>query len=368
MGLITYMRTDSVNIAQSAIAEVRDFIQDKFGKDYLPDSPNYYKSRKQAQEAHEAIRPTSVLRSPESIKEYLTPEQLKLYSLIYNRFVASQMKPAIFALTSVDILAGKYLFKASGSRLVFKGFSAVYETAEEKEEDSAKLPPLEKDEALELIRLNPSQHFTKPPPRYSEASLVKTLEEEGIGRPSTYAPIIHTIINRDYVSSIKGYLHPGELGFKVNDLLVEYFSDVINVKFTANMEDELDQIEEGKEQWPKVINDFYTPFKGKLDYANETIQKEVILTNEVCLQCGKPMVVKWSRKGKFLSCSGFPECRYAKSITTGVKCPQEGCSGELIERRSRRGKFYGCTSYPKCTYIANNLPEAAKPDESKIDG
>ena len=368
VGLITYMRTDSVNIAQSAIAEVRDFIQDKFGKDYLPDSPNYYKSRKQAQEAHEAIRPTSVLRSPESVKEYLTPEQLKLYSLIYNRFVASQMKPAIFALTSVDILAGKYLFKASGSRLVFKGFSAVYETAEEKEEDSAKLPPLEKDEALELIRLNPSQHFTKPPPRYSEASLVKTLEEEGIGRPSTYAPIIHTIINRDYVSSIKGYLHPGELGFKVNDLLVEYFSDVINVKFTANMEDELDQIEEGKEQWTKVINDFYAPFKGKLDYANETIQKEVVVTNEVCLQCGKPMVVKWSRKGKFLSCSGFPECRYAKSITTGVKCPQEGCSGELIERRSRRGKFYGCTSYPKCTYIANNLPEAAKPDESKIDG
>ena len=366
VGLITYMRTDSVNIAQSAINEVRDFIQDKFGKEYLPDAPNYYKSRKQAQEAHEAIRPTSVLRSPESVKEYLTPEQLKLYSLIYNRFVASQMKPAIFALTSVDISAGKYLFKASGSRLVFKGFSAVYETGEEKEDDSAKVPPLEKDEALELIKLDPSQHFTKPPPRYSEASLVKTLEEEGIGRPSTYAPIIHTIINRDYARSIKGYLHPGELGFKVNDLLVEYFSDVIDVKFTANMEEKLDQIEEGREQWPKVINDFYAPFKGKLDYANETIQKEVVFTNEVCLQCGKPMVVKWSRKGKFLSCSGFPECRYAKSITTGVKCPQEGCPGELIERRSRRGRFYGCTSYPKCTYIANNLPEPAKPEEPKI--
>ena len=366
VGLITYMRTDSVNVAQSAISEVRDFIRDKFGKEYLPEAPNYYKSRKQAQEAHEAIRPTSVLRTPESLKEYLAPEQLKLYSLIYNRFLASQMKPAIFALTSVDISAGKYLFKASGSRLVFKGFSAVYETGEEKEDDSAKVPPLEKDEALELIKLDPSQHFTKPPPRYSEASLVKVLEEEGIGRPSTYAPIIHTIINRDYASSIKGYLHPGELGFKVNDLLVEYFSDVIDVKFTATMEEELDLIEEGKEEWPKVINDFYTPFKGKLDYANETIQKEVVLTNEVCTQCGKPMVVKWSRKGKFLSCSGFPECRYAKSITTGVKCPQEGCPGELIERRSRRGRFYGCTNYPKCTYIANNLPEAAKPEEPKI--
>ena len=362
VGLITYMRTDSVNIAASALAEVRGFIQNRFGKEYLPDAPNVYKSKKQAQEAHEAIRPTSVLRTPLEMKEYLTSEQFKLYTLIYNRFVASQMKPALYAITSVEISAGKYLFRVSGSKLIFKGFTAVYEVEEEKDEEKKRLPRLEVNELLDLVALNTTQHFTKPPPRYSEATLVKTLEEEGIGRPSTYAPIIQTIVYRDYVRRLKGYLYPTELGCKVNDLLVEYFSEVIDVKFTATMEEKLDEIEEGKQEWVKVINDFYTPFKGKLDYANEFIQKEVVTTNEICATCGKPMVVKWSRKGKFLSCSDFPNCRYAKSITTGVKCPQEGCGGELIERRSRRGLFYGCTSYPKCTYIAKTLPEKA-PEE-----
>ena len=233
----------------------------------------------------------------------------------------------------------------------------------EKEEKNT-LPPLIKDEILELIKLTPSQHFTKPPPRFSEATLVKTLEEEGIGRPSTYAPIIQTIVYRDYVRRLKGYLHPTELGFKVSDLLVEYFTEVMDVKFTANMEEELDEIEEGNLEWVKVINDFYGPFKGRLDYANETIQKEVIITDEICAQCAKPMVVKWSRKGKFLSCSDFPTCRYAKAITSGIKCPQEGCSGELIERRSRRGIFYGCTGYPKCRYIVKTLPEK----ENSADG
>lgn len=356
VGLITYMRTDSVNAAASALSEVRNFINDKFGKEYLPDQPNVYRSKKQAQEAHEAIRPASVSRTPGSLKEFLTSEQLKLYTIIYNRFVASQTKPAVYAVTSVDITAGKYLFKVSGSKLVFKGFTAIYEDREEEEEKST-LPPLEKNEALELVKLIPSQHFTKPPPRFSEATLVKTLEEEGIGRPSTYAPIIQTIIYRDYVRRIKGYLHPTELGFKVNDLLVEYFAEVMDVKFTANMEEELDEIEEGRLEWMKVVSDFYGPFKGRLDYANETIQKEVITTDEICAQCGKPMVVKWSRKGKFLSCSDFPNCRYAKAITTGIKCPQEGCPGELIERRSRRGPFYGCTGYPKCTYTAKTLPD-----------
>ncbi len=356
VGLITYMRTDSVNAAGSAIQEARNFIREAFGKEYLPDEPNFYKSKKRAQEAHEAIRPTSALRTPVSVKEYLTSEQYKLYTLIYNRFVASQMKPALYAATSVEIKAGKYLFKASGSKLIFRGFLAAYEAQEEKEEERGILPPLEKDERLDLIKLIPSQHFTKPPPRYSEATLVKTLEEEGIGRPSTYAPIIQTIVYRDYARRIKGYLYPTELGFKVNDLLVEYFTQVIDVKFTANLEDELDEIEEGRMEWVKVVSDFYGPFKVKLDYANETIQKEVITTDEICAQCGKPMVVKWSRKGKFLSCSDFPNCRYAKAITTGLKCPQENCAGELIERRSRRGLFYGCTSYPKCTYTAKSLP------------
>ena len=381
VGLITYMRTDSVNVAQGAIKEVRGFIQEKFGQDYLPESPNLYKSRKQAQEAHEAIRPTSVSRAPESVKESLTPEQFKLYTLIYNRFLASQMKPAIYNVTSIDIRAdkprpssehfstinggrGKYLFRASGSKLIFKGFTAVYELQEEKEEKNT-LPSLEKEELLELVKLLPSQHFTKPPPRFSEASLVKTLEEEGIGRPSTYAPTIQTIVYRDYVRRLKGYLYPTELGFKVNDLLVEYFTEVMDIKFTAGMEDKLDEVEEGNLEWIKVINDFYAPFKVRLDYANEVIQKEVITTDEVCATCGKPMIFKWSRKGKFLSCSDFPNCRYAKSITTGMKCPQEGCLGELIERRSRRGLFYGCTGYPKCTYTAKTLSEEKTQEEKQ---
>lgn len=358
VGLITYMRTDSVNVAHSAIMEVRSFIEKKFGKDFVPDEPNIYKSKKQAQEAHEAIRPTSVLRTPESIKEYLTGEQLKLYTLIYNRFVASQMKPAIYGITSVDIRAHIYLFRASGSKTIFKGFTIVYESEGQEKEEKKFLPHLDNDGLLDLINLSPSGHFTKPPPRFSEASLVKALEEDGIGRPSTYAPIIQTIVYRDYVRRLKGYLYPTELGFKVNDLLVEYFTQVLDVGFTAAMEEELDEIEEGRLEWTKVINDFYEPFKVRLDHANETIQKEVVTTDEICATCGKPMVVKWSRKGKFLSCSDFPNCRYAKSITTGIKCPNEGCDGELIERRSRRGLFYGCTKYPKCTYTAKSLPEA----------
>lgn len=357
VGLITYMRTDSVNVSHLAIKEVREFIGKKFGEEYLPESPNVYKSKKRAQEAHEAIRPTSVLRTPESVKQYLTPEQLKLYTLVYNRFVASQMKPAIYLATSVEIRADKYLFKANGSKLVFKGFSAVYESKEEEEEEKKALPPLEITEILKLINLLPSQHFTKPRPRFSEASLVKALEEEGIGRPSTYAPIIQTICYRDYVRRIKGYLHPTELGFKVIDLLVEYFTEVMDVGFTAHMEEELDEIEEGNLLWPNVINDFYGPFKARYDHANATIEKEVIVTNEICALCGKPMVVKWSRKGRFLSCSDFPNCRFAKPITTGIKCPHAGCDGELIERRSRKGQFYGCTRYPKCTYTSKNLPE-----------
>jgi DNA topoisomerase-1 len=363
VGLITYMRTDSPRVAPEAINEVRDYIALSFGKDYLPDKPNYYKVKKLAQEAHEAIRPTFVSRHPESLKNFLTPDQHKLYTLIYNRFLASQMKPALFAVISVDIEAGKYLFSASGSTLLFDGFLLAYKNNEDEEEDDDqggkknKIPLLEKGDILDLLKITPSQHFTKPPARYSDSSLIKALEEDGIGRPSTYAPIIYTIILRDYARRIKGYFNPTELGFKVCDLLVEYFPKVVDIKFTALMEEQLDEIEEGRLKKLKVLEDFYAPFKVSLDFAQSNVKKEVITTDKVCDLCGKPMIVKWGRRGKFLSCSGFPECKGSKSITSGVKCPQEGCGGELIERRSARGFFYGCSNFPKCRFVSRDLPE-----------
>ncbi|MDD2679404.1 MAG: type I DNA topoisomerase [Candidatus Omnitrophica bacterium] len=364
VGLITYMRTDSPRVAPEAINEVRSFIARSFGKEYVPEKPNYYKVKKLAQEAHEAIRPTFVSRHPDSLKTFLTPDQHKLYELIYNRFLASQMKPALYAVTSVTINAGKYQFNATGSTLTFSGFTAAYNRNgedEETEKDKAKknvIPALAKGDILELLRLLPSQHFTKPAGRYSDSSLIKALEEDGVGRPSTYAPIIYTLILRDYVRRIKGYLNPTELGFMVCDLLVEYFPKIIDIKFTAAMEEELDEIEEGTLGRLKVLQDFYTPFKASLDFAQANIKKEVITTDEVCAKCGKPMIIKWGRRGKFLSCSGFPECKNSKSITTGVKCPQEGCGGELIERRSVRGFFYGCSNFPKCRFTARTLPES----------
>jgi DNA topoisomerase-1 len=365
VGLITYMRTDSPRVAPEAITEVREHISRNFGADSLPEKPNTFKVKKSAQEAHEAIRPSYVSRAPESLKDFLTDEQYRLYELIYNRFVASQMKPAEFLATSIDITCGKFSFAANGSRLVFEGFMAVYnkddqaeENAEEEKEKSANvIPPLEKGEVLGLNKITPSQHFTKPPARFSDSSLVKALEEEGIGRPSTYAPIIYTLILRDYVRRIKGYLFPTELGFKVCDMLAEYFPKVMDIKFTALMEEELDEIEEGKLTKEKVLTDFYEPFKASLDFAQGHIQKEVIVSDQVCDKCGKPMIVKWGRRGKFLSCSDFPECKNSKSITSGVKCPNEGCTGELIERRSARGFFYGCSNFPKCTYTSRALPQ-----------
>ncbi|MFA5156873.1 MAG: type I DNA topoisomerase [Candidatus Omnitrophota bacterium] len=364
VGLITYMRTDSTHVAPEAIKGVREFISKQFGKKYLPDEPNVYKVKKLAQEAHEAIRPTSIAHAPRDVESFLTHEQYKLYELIYNRFISSQMAPAEYLMTSVDILAGEYLFTASGSSLIFDGFTAIYNKEEngngsEEEEEKKKnpIPELQKDEQLQLLGIEPSQHFTKPPPRYSDSSLVKALEEDGIGRPSTYAPIIHTLTLRDYVRRIKGYFYATELGFKVCDLLVEYFPKIMDVNFTATMEEELDEIEEGRLDKIKVLNDFYSPFKTTVDFAQTNIKKEVITTDEICEKCGKPMIIKWGRKGKFLSCSAYPECKSSKSITTKVKCPQEGCGGELIERRSKRGFFYGCTNYPKCTFTAKNLPE-----------
>jgi DNA topoisomerase-1 len=356
IGLITYMRTDSTHIAASALKEVRSFILKNFGQDYLPASANIYKTKKLAQEAHEAIRPTSLKYTPEGIKNFLSKEQYKLYELIYNRFVASQMTPARYRMTNVAIEADKYLFSASGTEMIFPGFTRIYSKQESNEK---RLPDLKKNEILNLIRLIPSQHFTKPPSRYSEASLVKALEEEGIGRPSTYAPIVQTIVNRDYARRIKGYFHPTELGFKVCDLLVEYFPKIVNLKFTALMEEELDRIEENQSDRLTVLNNFYAPFKSHLDFAQKNIKKEVILSDEVCDKCGRPMVVKWGRRGKFLSCSGYPECKNSKSITTGVKCPEPNCGGELIERRSRWGVlFYGCSNFPKCKFTTRSLPNA----------
>lgn len=367
VGLITYMRTDSVRVSADAQRAAQEYILKKYGKDYYPHKPNVYKSKKSAQEAHEAIRPTLPLRTPESIEKSLTPEQFKLYKLIWDRFLASQMSPALLSLTQIDIKAGRFIFRASGTIVIFNGFMAVYKTEEKKDDKERrdeiwKIPVLTVGEKLYLIKIVPSQHFTKPPPRYSDASLVKELEEKGIGRPSTYAPIIYTIILRNYVKREKGYLHPTELGIIVNDLLIEHFPKILDVKFTANMEEKLDEVEDGKMKWVRVLEDFYEPFTQDLQRAKlamESIKKVAIATDEVCEECGRPMVIKWGRRGKFLSCSGFPECKSARSITTGIKCPNPGCDGELVERRSRkRGSlFYGCTSYPKCTYTANKLPE-----------
>jgi DNA topoisomerase-1 len=362
VGLITYMRTDSTNIAAEAVNQARELILKNFGKDYLPEKPPVYKTKKFAQQAHEAIRPTLISHSPESLKKYLSDDQYKLFELVYNRFIASQMSPARYLQTSVSIQTGDYIFSAAGSKLIFKGFSAIYEKPDEEKEKN-EIPVLEKDEILELVKLLPSQHFTKPPPRFSDSSLVKILEEEGIGRPSTYAPIISTLIQRGYVHRIKGYLNPTELGFKVCDMLIEYFPEIIDVKFTAFMEGELDGVEEGRINRQKVLADFYGPFKMSFDFASANIKKEVITTEEICEKCGKPMIIKWGRKGKFLSCSDFPACKNAKSITSGVKCPQPGCTGELIQRRSKRGFFYGCSNYPKCTYISKNLPQDSEEDQ-----
>ncbi|MDD4953468.1 MAG: type I DNA topoisomerase [Candidatus Omnitrophica bacterium] len=364
VGLITYMRTDSTHVAPEAMKELRGYISRHFGKEYLPEAPNVYKVKKLAQEAHEAIRPSFISHSPESLKEFLSPDQYKLYELIWRRFLSSQMTPAEYLVTTVSISAEKYLFSASGSQQVFDGFMAVYDknNGQEEEEDNQQeaadsIPPLEKGDILELLGLIPSQHFTKPPPRFSDSSLIKALEEDGIGRPSTYAPIVQTLILRNYIRRIKGYFNPTELGVKVCDLLVEYFPKVMDVNFTAQMEEELDEVEEGRLDRLKVLQDFYVPFKANLDFAQANIKKEVVYTDQVCDKCGEPMIVKWGRKGKFLSCSTFPKCKNSKSITSGVKCPQPDCGGELIERRSSRGFFYGCSNFPKCTFTSRTLPQ-----------
>lgn len=369
VGLITYMRTDSVRIADEAQREVREYITSNYGGDYCPETPPVYKAKKRAQEAHEAVRPTLPLRSARDVESFLTPDEFKLYDLIWKRFVASQMKFALYSVLAVNIDAGEYMFRVGGGHLVFDGFLRVYRETGDTGEGMMEVPPLETGEETLLKELRPEQHFTKPPPRYTDASLVKTLEEDGIGRPSTYAPIIRTVIDRHYIKRVERSLHPTELGELVNKLLVENFPGIVNVEFTAKMENELDGIEEGREKWVTVLKEFYAPFNKKVEEAKDrmkSVKKQVEETDEVCADCGRPMVIKWGRRGRFLSCSGFPACKNAKSITTGVKCPEEGCEGELVERRSRRGAFYGCTTYPKCTYTSRKLPkpEGEKPADS----
>lgn len=360
VGLITYMRTDSVRISDQAVREVREHILKEYGAAYLPEKPNTYKSKKQAQEAHEAIRPTGVTRRPEDIQGYLTPDQYKLYRLIWSQTVASQMTDAVISQEAVEVRCGRHTYKATGSRVIFAGFFAAAGRDEEKDNP---LPPLSQGEALELVELRPEQHFTKPPARYTDASLVKALEERGIGRPSTYAPIIQTLTARDYIRRDGGALVPTELGFTVTDLLVGHFEKVLDFEFTANMEGELDRIDEGELTWVEVVKEFYEVFKGQVDLAKDqmtSVKRESQPTDEICTVCGKPMVIKWGRRGRFLSCSGWPECRAARSISTEVVCPTCG-QGKLVERRARSGRgraFFGCTRYPECTHISNKLPQA----------
>ncbi len=420
VGLITYMRTDSTRVSDDALNSVREFIGETFGADFLPEKPNYFKNKKSAQEAHEAIRPTSLAYSPESIRKFLKPEQYKLYKLIWERFVASQMSPAQYDQTQVDIAAGKHTLRATGSVLVFEGFLKVYqeqkdeddaEAKAEDEEERTQLPPLEKGDAVVFKKVDAIQHFTEPPPRFTEASLVKELEDKGIGRPSTYASILSVIQDKEYVEKKEGRFYPSELGLIVTDLLIQAFPKIMDVAFTAGMEENLDKVEEGDANLKKVLSDFYDPFKESLNEANASMKnvkrmeeptditctkcnehKMVIkwgktgsflgcsgypdckntigfhrdeqghiipevaqTTDQVCKTCGAPLVVKKGKFGSFLGCSRYPECSFTMPMPTGIKCPK--CANEVAMKRSQRGKvFYGCSTYPKCDFVSWDKP------------
>ena len=362
-GLITYMRTDSTRISELAQQEAKEFLTESFGESYVPAKPNIYVTGKKAQDAHEAIRPTSLQHTPESLEKYLNKDQLRLYTLVWQRFAASQMTPAVYDTMSVTIGAGsRYQLRAAGSQLKFAGFTKVYAGADAtKKEKDVLLPDLAEQDALSLAKTLPQQHFTEPPPRYNDASLVKTLEEKEIGRPSTYAPIIETIQARGYVQRIDKHFQPTELGFVVVDMLETYFKDIVDVKFTANLENELDEIAEGRIGKNQLLREFYGPFEETLEEADKAIghvELPVEVSNVKCELCGRMMVVKQGRFGKFLACPGFPECRNTKPLLrdTGVKCPK--CGGSIVERRTRRGRvFYGCENYPDCDYTTWDTPQ-----------
>jgi DNA topoisomerase-1 len=419
VGLITYMRTDSTRFSTEAIDAIRDYIVNRYGEKFVPKVPNVYKSKKSAQEAHEAIRPTDITVVPSEIKEYLEKDMFRLYELIWSRSVSCQMVPAILDTTTFDIRAGQYLFRSNGSIVKFSGFMQVYVESDDDESSEQEnkqgdriLPALDKGEKIKVLDVDPEQHFTQPPPRFSEAMLVKKLEEEGVGRPSTYAAIISVIKDRAYVESEERRLAPTKLGYLVSDLLLEHFSTFMTTKFTASMESQLDQIEEGKIEWVKTLQDFYTPFKVDLDEAEKKIgDSEVEETDEVCDKCSQPMIVKWGRFGKFMACSSYPECKntkqvakngsdgkavsedsaaegscdkcqsslifkvgrfgkfiacsnypdckFTKPIDLGIKCPKDVCKGKIAGRRSKKGRmFYGCTAYPNCDFVSWDKPVA----------
>ncbi len=353
VGLVTYIRTDSFRVSQPAREEVRRLIAERYGPDFIPDQPPVYRSRRGAQEAHEAIRPTAAFRDPETVKSFLTRDQFRLYKLIWDRFTASQMAPARYDLVTARIDTGEYTFRASGSTLRFPGFMVLYQNRD-KEEDRT-LPPLEEGQAVRLVELLPEQHFTQPPPRYSEASLIKTLEEQGIGRPSTYAPTLQTIAGRGYVEKENKTFAPTELGRVVVELLKEYFPEVIDVGFTARMERQLDEIAEGEAGRNQVLREFYQPFQERLQVAEREMEKVDLtpeISEETCPECGRNLIYRHGRFGRFLACPGFPECRFTKREgprEIGVICPVDG--GALVERRSKRGRiFYGCANYPQCRF------------------
>jgi DNA topoisomerase-1 len=431
VGLITYMRTDSTRIADTAAAEAQQLVIERFGRDYALEKPRHFRNSKQAQDAHEAIRPTSVFNTPEKMVSYLTKDQLALYQLIWQRFIASQMQEALIDQVAASILCNLYVFTASGSSIKFPGFMALYRAQEEDEsvdpngdKEKEQLPELSEGQRLKLHRLEPKQHFTQPPPRFSEASLVKELEENGIGRPSTYAAILSTIRDKGYVDMLRGYFRPSELGFIVNDLLVKSFPDIFDVEFTARMEENLDQVESDKANSLNILTQFYEPFRKDLATASQKMvsikgvgvptplkcpdcghtlhikigknghflacngypkctyssdysrdEKGHIqpvtppadeTTDKVCEKCGKPMVLKHGPFGDFLACSGYPGCKQTQSLSIngaaksiGVKCPQAGCTGELLEKTSKRGKvFFGCNRYPECSFATWDKPVA----------
>ncbi|MGI6586784.1 MAG: type I DNA topoisomerase [Lutisporaceae bacterium] len=370
LGLVTYIRTDSVRISEEAKKDAARYITEKFGKNYLAGEMRQNRSGKKVQDAHEAIRPSSVYREPESIKHSLDKEQYKLYKLIWERYVASQMKAALFDTVTADIEANDYIFKAYGSIMKFQGFMIIYkESSDEKEEAEISLPMLSEGQSLKLKKLESKQHFTEPPLRYTEATLIKVLEEKGIGRPSTYAPIISTILARGYVIREKKFLIPTDLGEKVTGIMKEFFTDIVDAEFTANMEEKLDKIEEGEKDWVQVIREFYTPFEKTLKSAEEKVGKIEIqdeVSDVICELCGRNMVYKQGKFGKFLACPGFPNCRNTKAIveSTGISCPK--CSGELVARRTKRGKkFYGCSRYPECSFVSWDEPVAEKCPECR---
>lgn len=362
VGLVTYIRTDSTRISADARKEAERLIISKYGKEYLPDKPKVYKNKSASQDAHEAIRPTDVQLTPDSIKTSLSNDQYKLYKLIWERFIASQMAPAVYDTINVDISVDKYIFKARGSKIKFKGFMEVYALGkeEESEEEKTNIPEISEGEQLDCKKLDPEQHFTQPPQRYTEATLVKTLEEKGIGRPSTYAPTITTILQRGYVIKDKRFLVPTDLGKIVNDIMKTHFENIVDVQFTAQLEEKLDNIEEGEKKWIDVLSEFYEQFSGILNKAEAQIGRVEVpeeVTDVICEKCGKNMVIKMGRFGRFLACPGFPECRNTKPIVeeAGVNCPK--CGGKVLIKKTRKGrKYLGCEKYPDCDFMTWDQP------------